>query len=165
MFGIDESKAITFAADGEPAGSVVVWETKAQFAVVVTRQNWSKADVTAIWNANVGRGGFNGAVKRFRNRPYGVDQIWKAMQPLKAEGADELPPANGKPRTPRGDSRRETFIELLRRDGGVSGAELQKQFNWQPHSARGFLSTLASKHGVRIEASKDESRGRVYRAV
>jgi len=33
------------------------------------------------------------------------------------------------------------------------------------HSLRGFLSTAAKKHGVKIESNKSESGGRLYRAA
>ena len=33
---------------------------------------------------------------------------------------------------------------------------------WQAHSVRGFLSTAAKKHGLKIESTKTESGDRVY---
>jgi hypothetical protein len=36
---------------------------------------------------------------------------------------------------------------------------------WQAHSVRGFISTAGNKHNVKIESSKDEAGGRVYRIV
>ena len=33
---------------------------------------------------------------------------------------------------------------------------------WQAHSVRGFLSTAAKKHGLKIESTKTEAGDRVY---
>jgi len=37
-----------------------------------------------------------------------------------------------------------------------------KATSWQAHSVRGFLSTAAKKHGLRIESTKTEARDRIY---
>jgi hypothetical protein len=36
---------------------------------------------------------------------------------------------------------------------------------WQRHTVRGYISTLGSKHGYKINAEKTEKRGLVYRAA
>jgi hypothetical protein len=41
-------------------------------------------------------------------------------------------------------------------------AEIVKATDWQKHSIRGFLSTAAKKHGLKIESTKAESGDRVY---
>ena len=38
----------------------------------------------------------------------------------------------------------------------------QKATDWQKHSIRGFLSTAAKKHGLKIESTKTEAGDRVY---
>jgi len=38
-----------------------------------------------------------------------------------------------------------------------------KAAGWQAHSVRGFLSTAAKKHGLKIESTKTEAGDRVYR--
>ena len=35
---------------------------------------------------------------------------------------------------------------------------------WLPHSVRGFLSTAAKKHGLKIESTKTEAGDRIYQA-
>ena len=39
----------------------------------------------------------------------------------------------------------------------------QKATDWQAHSVRGFLSTAAKKHGLKIESTKTESGDRLYK--
>jgi len=38
----------------------------------------------------------------------------------------------------------------------------RKATDWQAHSVRGFLSTAAKKHGLKIESTKTEAGERVY---
>ena len=39
----------------------------------------------------------------------------------------------------------------------------RKATDWQAHSVRGFLSTAAKKHGLKIESTKTESGDRLYK--
>src|SRR5207249_659251 len=98
---------------------------------------------------------------RFRNRPYGVQRLWDAAQKLIKASDKSSASSNGKVRD---GSKAATALELMKRDGGASGTELQSALGWQPHTVRGFVSTLRSKHGVEIKAEKIEGRGRVYTA-
>jgi hypothetical protein len=43
-------------------------------------------------------------------------------------------------------------------------AEIMKATDWLAHSVRGFLSTAAKKHGLKIESSKNDAGDRVYQA-
>ena len=55
-------------------------------------------------------------------------------------------------------------MELLRRKGGATLAEIMEASGWQAHSVRGFVSgTLGKKMGLTLESSKGENGGRVYR--
>ncbi len=53
-------------------------------------------------------------------------------------------------------------IALLQRKGGATLEQIMKNTSWQAHSVRGFISTLGSKHGLKIESSKRETGTRVY---
>src|ERR1700738_2976090 len=64
--------------------------------------------------------------------------------------------------TPRAESKGAKILELIGRPKGASLAEIQKATDWQAHSVRGFLSTAAKKHGLKIESTKTESGDRVY---
>ena len=56
-----------------------------------------------------------------------------------------------------------TILELIGHPQGATLAEIQKATGWQAHSIRGFLSTAAKKHGLRIESTKNDGGGRIYR--
>ena len=45
---------------------------------------------------------------------------------------------------------------------GATLAEIMKATSWQAHSVRGFLSTAAKKHGLKIESTKTDAGDRVY---
>lgn len=53
--------------------------------------------------------------------------------------------------------------KLLTRKSGVTLAQLQKTFGWQPHTARATISAQR-KAGYQIERS-DSDKGSVYRVV
>ena len=53
--------------------------------------------------------------------------------------------------------------KLLTRKSGVTLAQLQKTFGWQPHTARA-ASSAQRKAGYQIER-KDSDKGSVYRVV
>jgi hypothetical protein len=46
------------------------------------------------------------------------------------------------------------ILDLLKRTGGASLKEFMKATGWQPHSVRGFLSTLRKKMGTPVESFK-----------
>jgi hypothetical protein len=64
--------------------------------------------------------------------------------------------------TPRAESKGAKILELIGRPKGASLAEIMKTTAWQAHSVRGFLSTAAKKHGLKIESAKTEAGDRVY---
>jgi hypothetical protein len=54
-------------------------------------------------------------------------------------------------------------LELLRRLGGVTRAEIMKVTSWQARSVRGFISgTLGKKMGLAVVSAKREDGTRVY---
>ena len=55
------------------------------------------------------------------------------------------------------------MIELLRRKEGVTVAEIAKRTDWQPHTIRGFISTISKKMKLTIESVRNEQGQRVYR--
>jgi hypothetical protein len=63
---------------------------------------------------------------------------------------------------PRAESKGAKILELIGRPKGATLAELLKATDWQKHSIRGFLSTAAKKHGLKIESTKTEAGDRVY---
>jgi len=65
--------------------------------------------------------------------------------------------------TPRADSKGAKILAMIERTKGATLAEIMKVTDWQAHSVRGFLSTAAKKHGLKIESTKTESGDRLYK--
>ena len=64
--------------------------------------------------------------------------------------------------TPRAESKGAKILELIGRPKGATLAEIMRATDWQKHSIRGFLSTAAKKHSLKIESTKTEAGNRVY---
>jgi Protein of unknown function (DUF3489) len=80
-----------------------------------------------------------------------------------AKAGKKAKPAHAKEAsTPRAESKGAKILALIGRPRGASLAEIQKATDWQAHSVRGFLSTAAKKHGLKIESTKTEAGDRVY---
>ena len=67
--------------------------------------------------------------------------------------------------TPRADSKGATILAMIERAKGATLAEIMKATDWQAHSVRGFLSTAAKKHGLKIESTKTEAGDRLYKVA
>jgi len=56
------------------------------------------------------------------------------------------------------------MVRLLQRTKGATLDDLEKVTGWQRHSVRGAISgSLRGKHGLAVDATTEEARGRVYR--
>jgi hypothetical protein len=65
---------------------------------------------------------------------------------------------------PRELSKKQIVLDLLRRKGGATMAEIQKATGWLPHSVRGFISgALGKKMGLTVESTRSEAGERTYR--
>ena len=64
---------------------------------------------------------------------------------------------------PRAESKGAKILAMIERAKGATLAEIMTATDWQAHSVRGFLSTAAKKHGLKIESAKTEDGGRVYK--
>jgi hypothetical protein len=64
---------------------------------------------------------------------------------------------------PREGSKTVKVLELLKRPGGATSAELMTATGWQAHSVRGFLSgTIVKKMGLPLVSAKREDGTRGY---
>jgi hypothetical protein len=193
LFAIDTDNAITAfpAAEQIPEGQEH-FATEKELAKLAA--NWPTDRLIQIWNGFAGVAGFGGdlkPVKKFTNRKSAVARIWKAIQgldgaaPETATAAQETatpapkapkgapkkakatkPPAKAKDVAPeaREGSKKSIVLDLLRRKGGATLAEIAKATDWQNHSIRGFISgTLGKKMGLTVESSKNDAGDRVYR--
>jgi hypothetical protein len=87
----------------------------------------------------------------------------KASAKKESKAAKKAKPAQAKEASaPRAESKGAKILALIGRPKGASLAEIQKATDWQAHSVRGFLSTAAKKHGLKIESTKTEAGDRVY---
>ena len=87
----------------------------------------------------------------------------KALPKKEAKAAKKAKPAHAKEaNAPRAESKGAKILELIGRAKGATMAEIRKATDWQAHSVRGFLSTAAKKHGLKIESTKTEAGDRVY---
>ena len=87
----------------------------------------------------------------------------KASQKKEAKTGKKAKPARAKEAsTPRAESKGAEILELIGRPKGATLAEIVKATDWQKHSIRGFLSTAAKKHSLKIESTKTEAGDRVY---
>jgi hypothetical protein len=77
----------------------------------------------------------------------------KAAKPIRTKKAS----------APRAESKGAKILALIGRAKGATLAEIMKATDWQAHSVRGFLSTAAKKHKLKIESAKNEAGERVYK--
>jgi Protein of unknown function (DUF3489) len=88
----------------------------------------------------------------------------KAAKPTKTANASrKATKPERKATAPRADTKGDKIVEMIGRAKGATLAEIMKAIAWQAHSVRGFLSITAKKQGIKIESSKNQSGGRVYR--
>ena len=104
----------------------------------------------ALWNA------LPGVEKRRKigDREALINQLWSAIERL----PDPEPQAD-----PKGPSKQDVVIAMLRQPEGATVDEVASAMGWQRHTVRGLFSgTLKKKLGLTV-ASAQEERGRVYR--
>ena len=90
--------------------------------------------------------------------------IEQAAADRKSKPAKTVKRTGGKDKAgPQKTSRRQQLHKMLYRKSGVTIAQLQTAFGWQPHTARAAISTLR-KAGHGIERSK-AAPGSIYRIV
>jgi hypothetical protein len=135
------------------------------------------------WNSFAGVAPFDDLkpVKKFTNRKAAVERIWQAiarLSPDAAQTAEPVAPAKGKakksPTKAAGRTRAEKgatesrsnkkaeVIAMMKRAKGVTLAEIVEATGWQKHTVRGFVSTLGSKGGQKVESSKNAAGERSY---
>ena len=85
----------------------------------------------------------------------------KAKKPSGKAAKPARKAAEATPR-PRAESKSTKILELIGRAKGATLAEIQKVTDWQAHSVRGFLSTAAKKHGLKIDSAKNDAGERTY---
>ncbi len=131
-----------------------------------------KSAVARIWNAAQRLGETLEEEMRFAEQDMlrAQQETASALKPAKAArtaapkatkattGADGAPAPKQ-----REGTRKAPVLALLEREGGATLEEIMAETQWQKHSVRGFISTLASKHGHVITSTRREGdQARVY---
>jgi Protein of unknown function (DUF3489) len=84
--------------------------------------------------------------------------------PRKAEPVHKADGAKKPATAPRGGSKTDKILDLLKRPDGATLKELVKTTGWQPNSVRGFLSgTIGKERGTPVESFKSTDGDRCYR--
>ena len=94
----------------------------------------------------------------------GFAAIGIEVEPRKPKASKPEPKPALTERKTREGTKQSLMIELLRRPGGVTLAEIVEVTGWQAHTVRGAMAgALKKKLGLTITSEKDETKGRVYR--
>lgn len=64
---------------------------------------------------------------------------------------------------PDRSNKKAEVIAMMKREGGVTLAEIMETTEWQKHTVRGFVSILGKKGGLAIESSKNTAGERTYK--
>ena len=182
LFTIDSDNVVTVyaAADQAPVGDDIQ-TFSSQKELERLSQHWLTDRLVEIWNSFAGAPPFGElkTVRKFTDRKTAVARIWKAIQRLEAAVAPPSPdvaprgkrskkPATAKDATPpaREGSKKAIVLELLRRPGGATLADIISATGWQAHSVRGFISgSLGKKMGLTVESFKRPDGERAYRTA
>jgi hypothetical protein len=106
---------------------------------------------------------------RRRSPPGAENRQWRQSQTRseersqgRQEGRQRRPPKEAT--TPRAESKGAKILELNRAAQGRKLGRDPESHRLVSHSVRGFLSTAAEKHGLKIESTKTEAGDRLYQA-
>lgn len=87
----------------------------------------------------------------------------RAGRAKKSNTAAKSAKSRRKPANSREGSKTAKFLDLLKRPGGATSADLMKATGWQAHSVRGFISgVLGKKMGLKVASAKAEDGERSY---
>lgn len=184
----DDNNITVFGSADEAAttGDATAVTFDSQAALATAAAEWPMARLVEVYNTIPG----NAEVTKFADRKKAVARIWKAIQPLAANGQISTPEAvaaepkrvrkpakagekrakkergdkkaAGKPAGERSNKKAEV-IAMMKRAKGATLAEIAEATGWQKHTIRGFVSILGSKGGVAVESSKNAAGERVYK--
>lgn len=100
------------------------------------------------------------------NRPKpGADKpVGRKGRSIGANGRAGPEPVKRGERSAAGPSKKELVLDLLSRTEGATIATIGQATDWQPHSVRGFLSSVVRKRlGLDLQSDRSEGGERVYR--
>lgn len=94
----------------------------------------------------------------------GFEAIGIEIEPKKTKTPKPEPKPPSTERKTRDGTKQSLMIELLKRPGGTTLAEIVEATGWQAHTVRGAMAgAIKKKLGLTITSQKDEAKGRIYR--
>jgi hypothetical protein len=173
MFYIDSDKNILFGEAERRRGSLS-FRNESELQALADNEQWTRQDLEAIWNSFAGVAPFGELkpVKKFRNRPYGVKQIWNAIQLLAdspvGDGPVKPKVATAKQKRAKGGQNKKLqAAALMLRKDGATAEDLSKQLGWGAGSVVMFVQWVKFVLGSGIRSlavEKNEDGDRVYKA-
>lgn len=188
-FTIDPDNNITVLAE-VPAGIDRSTTFASEKELAKLTAEWPLSRLIDAWNSFAGAARFTDLkpVKKFTDREAAVARIWKAVERLSPDGAQQaahVAPTKGRakkspPKTKRRDlarpgakrcalvaregSKKGEVIDLMRCPSGATIAEIMEHTGWQAHTVRGFVSgTLVKKLRLKVESFRTEDGECAYR--
>lgn len=118
-----------------------------------------------LWRETREQGGLTLVATEAGLAAIGIDPlVCRTVSRARRKGALTVVDGASTPVSNRGGTKQARLVEMLKRDGGATIAEICSATGWQAHSARGAISgTLRKKLGLQVEAITEPERGRVYR--
>jgi hypothetical protein len=184
---IDTDNIIT-AHDSAPAAEPGVILVGTEKDLKMATSEWPISRLVDVWNNLAGVVPFDDLkpVKKFSDRSAALKRIWSAMQRLvdhnvqqtkvMPTAAQENRHATSQTHAPtsapgalarkrRDGTHSAAVIALLERAGGATLEEIGQATGWKKHTIRGFVSTIAKKHGHNVTSTRRQDGARVYAIV
>ena len=188
-----ETDVITVTSKQELASATKTWATARLVAIwncfagapplsdlkPVKKFTDRKVAIARIWDAMNLLAGHANTNEKEAERAAASKAAAKAAKPAKVAKAAKAPqktkaraaaPKRSTPATPAGTattgregSKLAAVLGLLHQPDGATLEQIAAATAWQKHTVRGFISTLASKHGHKVTSSRRASdKARVY---
>lgn len=148
-----------------PCDECALAMNRTELSGVEPEPEWKEGEENEVGKKKAGMNPLNAARKKATARAKKPAKAPKPAKVAKAKGERKkrvAAPKAAKTGKKREGGKRDIVMGLLGRKNGASTEDLMKATGWLSHSVRGYLSTLRSKHGVKVVTKKDPKRGCIY---